>query len=250
MKRGAGQGFTLLELLVAITLLATVLGIVAATFHVAVTAWRRGEALVDRIHQGDYVIEHLVGALRSAVFFESAAHRYGFWLEEGGLEGARFSWVTASGALMPPNRPGLAGVQRLRVAAAGGARDEGGLACEAWPHLTDEDAIEIETWTLAPDVEELGCRVYDFEREAWADTWENTNSLPRLIELTVYLAPIESGAERIRLQRVIEIPVALAAERGVAARGDEPRRRSRGRTNQSPSPAPQDPGPQERSAPE
>ena len=66
----------------------------------------------------------------------------------------------------------------------------------------------------------LGVRVAtnDFETEKieWLDEWEGrctaggdlTNHLPRFIEITLYMQPLEEGNEPLEMRRLIDIPIA------------------------------------------
>ena len=65
------RGFTLLELLVAITILAIASALVYSTFTTTLKAYTTGTDYLDNIHHGDYVMEQLVMVLRSASFFEN-----------------------------------------------------------------------------------------------------------------------------------------------------------------------------------
>ena len=93
----------MLELLIALTILITAVAIIWSTFSSTLRAWRRGGELLDELHNGDFIMEQLVLALRSTAFFETAPHLYGFRLEDrGGLYAEdMMSWATTSAAFIP-----------------------------------------------------------------------------------------------------------------------------------------------------
>ena len=66
-------GFTLLELLVALMILVFAFAIIWSTFSATVTAWQRGGQLLDELRHGDFVMEQLVSALRSAAVVQERA---------------------------------------------------------------------------------------------------------------------------------------------------------------------------------
>jgi len=110
MKRGGRTGaigFTLLEILFAVTILSLVSTVTFMTFSAATSAWQRGTTLADNLHHGDYVIQQLVMGLRSAYYPDgtkgAGAPEYGFWHEDNG-EGENaedeICWVKLGGALV------------------------------------------------------------------------------------------------------------------------------------------------------
>ena len=54
------RGFTLIELLLAVSLLAIVSTLTYMTFSTVTSAWKRGLALADDIHHGDFMMEQMV----------------------------------------------------------------------------------------------------------------------------------------------------------------------------------------------
>ncbi len=206
----ARGGFTLLEMLVALTILALAFAVIWSTFSAAVTAWQRGGDLLDGLRHGDFVAEQLVAALRSTAYFTTAPDKYGFRLENGNLEypADRISWVTTSTAFMPPDSPYRDSLHRIFFSVENNDRGDPAVAIRAMPHMMDEEDADDTPWFVSSEVKGFKCRVYDFEEESWETTWENTNSVPRLVEITLYMDPVEEYGPPVTLQRLIEIPVA------------------------------------------
>ena len=73
---------------------------------------------------------------------------------------------------------------------------------------------------LSDRITGLGIRVAtnDFESEKieWLDEWEGkcnlggdlTNHLPRFIEITLYMQPLEEGDPPLEMRRLVDIPIA------------------------------------------
>jgi prepilin-type N-terminal cleavage/methylation domain-containing protein len=102
---GGVSGFTLLEILLAVTILSVVATVTFMTFSAASSAWQRGTDLLDRIHHGDFVLHQLMMALRSAYYPEAQGEQptYGFWhVDSGDGPSAQdeISWVKLGGALV------------------------------------------------------------------------------------------------------------------------------------------------------
>ena len=69
----------------------------------------------------------------------------------------------------------------------------------------------------------IQCRVYNPEEEIWENSWEGekTNTLPSLVEVTLYMDPIEEFGEPVKLTRVVEIPIGPAVTGVVSGAGTE-----------------------------
>ena len=220
MNRGkqVNAGFTLLELMVAVVLLVTAMTMIVGTFTAVIKAWRRGDELLQELHHGDFVLDQLVSGLRSAAFFSSAPDKYGFHLEDqssGPYDNDIISWVTSGTAFMPKDSPLTKGMHRIEVTVESNDDGEPAVAIRAYPHLADEEDIEeAEPWFVSTEVKGLNCRVYNLEEEDWMDEWEFTNSLPRLVEITVYLDPLEEFGDPVELKRVVEIPLGSHEDMG------------------------------------
>ena len=214
-------GFTFLELLVALTLLVFAFAIIWETFSGTVQAWQRGSQLLDELRHGDFVMEQLVSALRSAAFFKTNPGRYGFRLETGNAgsyPGDKLSWVTVSSAFIPPDSVLSKGTHRLIFSIEDNDDGEAAVCIRAYdPLLENEDTVQIDRWFVSTEVQGIQCRVYNPEEEIWENSWEGeqTNSLPSLMEITLYMDPIEKSGEPVTLKRVVEIPIAPAATNAV-----------------------------------
>lgn len=215
------SGFTLLELLVALSIMLAAFTVIWNTFSTTIKAWTRGSDLLDDLHHGDFVMEQLVSALRSAAFFNTAPDKYGFWLDDNGSgEDARdeISWVTSGTAFLPPDSPLAGGLHRIAITIDNNEDGDPAVAVRVWPHLAKEDDIEMddEVSYVSTEIKGMDCRVYVKDESAnesdisgdWKDEWEDTNSIPRLVEITLYMEPIEEYGDPVELKRLIEIPVA------------------------------------------
>lgn len=219
-ERFRQRGFTLLELLVALAILSIALTVIWSTFSAGVTAWQRGGQLLDDMRHADFVAEQLVSALRSAAYFPSRPDKYGFRLKTGSLRYSadRISWVTSSSAFMPPDSPWRQAVHRIVFSIENNDRGEPAVAIRALSHLTDEedqDEMDVQPWFVSSDVVGFRCRFYDFEKESWSSDWEDTNSIPSLLEITLYMEPIEKYDPPVTIQRLVVIPVAPAVTNAV-----------------------------------
>lgn len=202
-RRNRRAGFTLIELLLALAIFSLVAAMAAGAFWGVLKAWNRGGEMLEQLHYGEFAMDQLVTALRGAAWFPSKPSAFGFWLESG-----KASWVTSGSAFLPPDSPLIHGLHRISVTvdSAGGER---GLVVRAWPHLSEEmDENDAEPWLVAPGVEDFECEWYDFEGEDWSTDWEETNSLPKLVRVTLTMEKRKDFDEELELQRVVVLEVA------------------------------------------
>jgi len=211
-RRQHRTGFTLIELLVALAIFSLAAAMAAGTFWSVMKAWNRGGELLEQLHYGEFAMEQLVTALRGAAWFSSKPAAFGFWLDErGGTSRSaanKVSWVTSGTAFLPPDSPLQNGLHRLSVTVEGN-RESRGLVVRAWPHVSEDiGESDVESWLVAPGVEGFSCEWYDFDTDDWTQKWEETNSLPKLLRITLTMQKRKEFDEYLELQRLVALEVA------------------------------------------
>lgn len=206
-------GFTLLELLLALSIFTLVAGMAAGSFWSITRTWNRANELLENLHYGEFAMDQLVAALRGAAWFSSKPEAFGFWLDDNGGNSDRaaneISWVTSGTAFLPPDSPLKDGLHRLSVTVEGSRGGGRGLAVRAWPHLAEEtDGKDVEPWIVVPDVRGFSCEWYDFEEDGWSQEWEETNSLPKVLKVSLTMEPRGKDGDPVTLQRIVELEVA------------------------------------------
>ncbi len=210
-------GFTLLELMLAISILSAVTLVMYMTLSVIAGAWRRTVVLSDNVNHGDFVMNQLVMGLRSAYYPSTGVNnQYGFVHEnEGDGPGAedRISWVKLGSAIVGKNCPFAGTPHRIEVAMEEDDKGQG-IAFKAWrlqgqPDDFDPDDLEMEVFSRRVtgfDVRTATRREDD--EIIWEDDWLETNRVPLAIELTVYMDPKEEGGEHEEIKRICPVPSA------------------------------------------
>jgi prepilin-type N-terminal cleavage/methylation domain-containing protein len=211
-RPATAPGFTMLELLVALAILVTAMAIIYSTFSAALSGWTKGNKLLDELHHGDFVIEQLVLSLRSTAYFKTSPGTYGFRLNSRGGAYPRdeMSWVTSGTSFIPPDSPLLNGLYRISVTIEENKDGDPAVTVRAFPHLSELEARDIDPWHISTRVKGLNCRTYNLEKEAWEETWEDTNTVPSLVEITLYMDPLEKYDPPLTIKRLVEIPIAPA----------------------------------------
>lgn len=212
-------GFTLLELLLAVSLLAVTASVTFMAFFTATRAWKRGVALSDSLHHGDFVVDQLSLALRSAYYPDTggSGDEYGFLMEnrDGSLPCDEMSWVKLGGALVGSDWPAAGSPHRVRVSVTPYKDGRDAVSIRAWRIQGQPDEFdpeeEVEPVFLSQRIHGLNCRpAYKLDDGTieWRDEWEDTNRIPLAVEVTLYVEPVDEGEPSVEVKRVISIPVA------------------------------------------
>jgi prepilin-type N-terminal cleavage/methylation domain-containing protein len=204
------EGFTLLELLLALSISGIVVGAAYALFRAGQSLASRAEALAEVCRSARAALRTLEADLRAAVR-PSRAFDAGFRGTKGGTEALRrdrVELVTATGAV----RGGIdlgAVAYWIEEATPGRAR---GLVRERRAALTAE-TIEAgrpeNVEEVAPEVVGLGLRYFD-EGE-WREEWDSAavGKLPRAVEATLWVRGEWRGEEILeRFLTRVYLPVA------------------------------------------
>lgn len=206
------RGFTLLEVMIAVVILAIAMTVAGQLFASVTRAWSGARTVMDRTHHGDFVLGQLTAALRSMAFFTNSQEQCGFRIENNSAgEGDHtISWVTASSAFIPPGEEAYShGLHRIEIGAGEDEDGADGLVVTVWPYLADEEEVEKKSWLITENIKGLSCKIYDTKEgeEGWKDTWEYSNAIPGLIEITLYAEPIREDDDPVEFRQLIEIPL-------------------------------------------
>jgi prepilin-type N-terminal cleavage/methylation domain-containing protein len=218
------RAFTLIEILVALSVMTLVAAAAFSLLASVSNAWQRGTALTRDLHAGDFVIEQLVGALRSARY---RGPEDGLLLKKKG-SGANsqdsLSWVKEGSDLVGSDTYMAKTFHHIRFFIGTDRSGSPGAFYTAWGdeylQTEDFDPDELEPQLLSDRVVGLNIQVAtnDFENEKieWMDKWEGrcvvggdlTNHLPRFVQVTLFLKPLDEGEPPIEMRRLVDIPIA------------------------------------------
>ncbi|MFA7172551.1 MAG: prepilin-type N-terminal cleavage/methylation domain-containing protein [Kiritimatiellia bacterium] len=224
IKNTNNRGFTLLEVVMATMILSVMMLMSFFCFNAVVQAWNAGIEVSDAMGQADYVMEQLASGLRSAYYPDAGTQLddYGFQLHDNGEDENAMdsiSWVKLGSALVGEDCGFAESPHRISISVHDDG-DERGLLAKAWRvdlQLEDfdpeEDVLPI---GLSPRVIAFNCRVLDKDQPEkddepnWQDEWPSSNSIPKAVEISLYMEPPENADnkdEPIMIKRIVRIPL-------------------------------------------
>jgi len=223
------SGFTLLELMMAIMILAVMMVISFFCFDAVVQSWNAGMEMSDAMSQADYVMNQIESGLRSAYYSTSVqnADERGFQFKDGG-DGPEardsIAWMKEGRAFVGNLKAidGKAEIADMPHRVMLYVEDEGkegggGLMAKAWSSDFQPDDFDVEedvkAFLVSPRVMGMDCKVLKKPPEAnakeieWEDEWTSSNALPYKVSVTLYLRPIKERDDPVAVTRDIELPV-------------------------------------------
>jgi len=187
-------------------------------------AWQRGTELSKDLHAGDFVIEQLVGALRSARYRNG---NDGLILKKSGSgknAADSISWVKEGPDLVGSDSYMAKTFHHIRFFIGSDKDGNRGAVYTAWgdeylqPDDFDPDRLVPELLSDRVVGLDIHVATNDFENEKieWMDKWEGTcsiggdltNHFPRFVQVTLYLKPLEEDESPIEMRRLVDIPIA------------------------------------------
>jgi Tfp pilus assembly protein PilE len=212
------SGFTLLELVVALTIMIIAFSIAFQSFTGTLRGWKRGTEVMDGIKHGDFAMNQLAAAINSTIYFANPRKTYAFKIEKGnadGLPADEISFVTSSSAFMPHHSPLASGPHRIKLFIDDDDRGPA-LFGLAMPAIADdeefEDEYDAEPFLATPAIQGLEILLWDKDAEDWNGEWDKENSVPERILLKIFVASEDKNEDPIEFSRMIEIPVFASLE--------------------------------------
>ena len=221
----------MIEMLLAIMILAIMTIVSTMVFHTVVRNWTLATDMADNMQRVDYVTAQVVYALRSAYFPTSGetTNADGFSLFDGNEnndpeESDTISWTKLGPAIVGRNSRFARSPHRvtLFVRSERDADEEhpAGLIAQVIGEdkfrpddFDDEDETNWDWFLLGSQVQGFNCRVLDKDEPFssgmanWQDTWDTSNCIPRRVQLTFWMKPIDEDKDPYPVVRVLDIPL-------------------------------------------
>jgi general secretion pathway protein J len=199
MTRDSRRGFTLIEVIIALTIAATLLVVMFAGLRVGLAAWQRGDERAEALQRERSITEILTSALAATHPYQVAARgrEPAHLLFEG--EPARVAFVTAAAPF--PAQP-------IAYTAVTLSQDAGsGLAIRQKALPNDQPFDQLPPTVVDATVTTVAFRYLRESDRAWTDRWDVAaeKALPVAIEVTLTIARGARAVERPPL--LVSLPV-------------------------------------------
>lgn len=181
--RRASDGFTLVEMLVAITLLSFVFLILANSLQFASSFWRANDAelrMTSRVGSAEHLLRQLLSEavpVTAEATLDSRRHVY--------FAGDRSSIQFVAPMMEHLSAGGFYEVS-LSIKASGGAEKELELTWRPYPDGTQMRKSALLKGDVDVSFSYFGAQRAD-RNEAWHETWQDQSRLPRLVSVQIRL---------------------------------------------------------------
>ena len=208
------RAFTLLELLVAITILSVVMSLAFQGFNRTLMGWKRGTQLIEEMRYGDHFIQEISQTFNAMLFFNDRQKSYGFRMEnrtENGFPADYVSFVNTSTACCPTDLPWYALPHRIQLYMGTDTQGEPALFALNLPALADEeayiDAYQPTAHLISNAIVGFDISVWNEQDELWEEEWKYVNRIPARLKIELYIST-ESDEEPVIYRRIIDVPTA------------------------------------------
>lgn len=203
MTRSRQRGFTLVEVVIALTIVATLLVVMFGSLRVGLAAWQRGDERAEVLERARSLTQIVTRTLGAAHPYTTSAH--------GGeaprllFEGApdRVAFVTA----VPPF-PTAAPIAFTAVTLSHDAGAVPGLAVRQKP-LPNEEPFDrgLQPALVDGTVSDVGFRYLRESDRAWTERWDaaEEKALPVAVEIT--LSIVQAGRSAPQPPLIVSLPV-------------------------------------------
>jgi type II secretory pathway pseudopilin PulG len=207
-NRRAEFAFTLLEIMLAVTILALVIAAVYSTWSAGLAGWKRSASVTENLQRERVILDTLADLTQSAVFFRSDKGLYAVEGKHEAQTGDSISFVTGSDSLLPQTEIAAAGMRRVTIMLGRDQRGRAFLGMSNQPALAPDKAPDPVLHVLSADVCGLGIRYRDPRSVAWVDKWEEQSIIPSAIEYTIAFGANDGRTPPVVVTRTVELPAA------------------------------------------
>ncbi len=200
-----GRAFTLIEIMIAITIFAIVLAGIYSSWTAILRSSKVGLDAAAEAQRTRMTLRALDEALGSAQLFLGNIQYYWFAADTSG-EFADLNFVSHLPGSFPGS--GLFGQQAIRRVRF--FVEENKLVLQQTPLLEwNDEGVKPYTIVLAPDVRMFNLLFFDTTQLEWVEEWPLTNQLPKVVKISLSFGDGKSGS--LRPEEVSTETVYLAA---------------------------------------
>jgi len=207
------RAFTLIEVMVALMIFTMLVAAVYATWVLLLKSSQVAQEAAAQVQRERIAIRTLEDSLTCIQSFQASMQYYTFGVTNG--DKPSLSFVARVPDVFPRNGRFDSNLRRLTFTveppaeSAGGSDAENDLVLRQNEILKDVDADEQATpLVLARNVKDFAVECWDTNTLDWADEWDDTNSIPPMVRITLTLGgnPADSSSAATSITREIAMP--------------------------------------------
>lgn len=224
------RAFTLIEIMVSIVIFALIIAAIYSTWVLILRSSQVGQSAAARAQRQRIAVRTIEDSLTCIQSVQASMQYYSFGVTNG--DQPSLSFVARVPDVFPRNgKFGDFNLRRLTFAVEPGADFVKNLVLRQNPILMDMDSDEqADPLILARDVKDFTTECWDTNTMAWDTEWDDTNSIPPLVRVTLTLNGAANNSS-LTIQREIAMPSETLPS--IAQTGRP------GGNNRSPTPPPQ-----------
>jgi prepilin-type N-terminal cleavage/methylation domain-containing protein len=211
-KLRSSRAFTLLEILIAVTIFTLVMAAIYSSWLVILRATKVGEEATAQVQRRRMAVWTIEDALMCVQSFQASMQYYTFVVQNGDEPLLSFT------ARLPDDFPrngefGGFNPRRVAFTVEAGPDSEKDLVLRQNPILMDMSKDEQEhPLVLARNVKKFAVECWDPTESDWSDKWDNTNQIPKMVRFTLVLGGDKQNdafgntGPELSVTRVVSIP--------------------------------------------
>ena len=224
----ARLGFTLVEVMLAVTILSLLIASIYATWSTTLMAWHRGNDASAVFQRQRIVMDTLTELAQSVVYFPSptSPELYAVTGVSKPDWGDTISFVTASDVALPPSEAIDAGMRRVTISMEQDDYGRKYMALVNSPAISVDQSnttttadMTLQAHVLSTDVSGFFVRYLDPRDGTWNDKWEESNIIPSAMEFTVVFGQKGGPMPEVVVTRAVDLPIADYVARNVGIAG-------------------------------
>jgi len=198
-------GFTLVEMLVAVLIMAGLLGTTLSIWHVSLSALKRSREATENLQRQRALVEVLTQTFNTALFSQENAYWYAWETEDNGEEDS-VSFVSAHVPVVGGPAQSDAVPQRITLSLESDENGNRLLLARVKNFLAYDIEDAEKTLQLADWVNTFNLRYYDPEADDWFDTWDYEDRMPAGVEITFSMASSKPGQDDVVISKRLLLP--------------------------------------------
>ena len=203
------KSFTLVEIMVAVAVFSIIIAAIYSTWILVLRSAKVGQEAAAQVQRQRIAVRTIEDSLSCIQSFQASMQYYSFIVQNG--DQPFLSFTARLPDIFPRNgRFEGFNLRRLTFTVEPGADNEKNLVLRQNPILMDMDSDEqAMPLVLARNVKDFVVECWDTNAMDWAQEWDDTNSIPTLVRVTLTLGgnfSAGNGAPELAITREIAVP--------------------------------------------